>query len=64
MTKSPLGTDKAVRALNENEIEAVAGGMKSTRGVSNPDVKDARGGSLTFFGIRFNLGLNGKVTVG
>ncbi len=50
------------RPLTADETAAVAGGMKWTRGTTNPDVIDARGGSFTFLGFSITLDIHGNIS--
>jgi hypothetical protein len=48
--------NQASRELSISEVEQVSGGFKWERGVRSGDVIDARGGSFTLFGYRFDIG--------
>jgi len=62
MRKLDADQTENVRELRSDEIDNVAGGMKWTRGTTNSDVVDARGGTIKFFGMTIALDRNGKVS--
>ena len=48
------------RELSETELAQIGGGMKWDRNHVSTDVIDARGGSMTVFGVTMTFDLNGK----
>lgn len=48
------------RELSLEEIGAVSGGMKYDHNYVSKDVIDARGGSLTVWGVTMTFDVNGK----
>ena len=62
MTSKASSSAAPARTLSRHEIDAVSGGMKWERGHRSPHVIDARGGQFDFFGWRFTLDINGKVS--
>ncbi len=62
MERNAFSQPATVRALRSEEIDLVAGGMKWTRGTSNSDVVDARGGTFKFMGITFALDSKGNIS--
>jgi hypothetical protein len=54
--------NKDVRALRDNEIHAVSGGMKWDHNYVSKDVIDARGGQFYALGYTFTLDINGNVS--
>jgi hypothetical protein len=51
-----------IRDLAGTEPEQVSGGMKWTRGTKNPDVIDARGGTIRMGGIIATFDIDGDVS--
>ncbi|WP_439374726.1 hypothetical protein ACRQ5Q_26565 [Bradyrhizobium sp. PMVTL-01] len=52
----------SARELTDNDLLNVSAGMKVEDGTKNPDVIDARGGSMVIYGIRLTYDLNGHCT--
>jgi hypothetical protein len=52
--------NNGIRKLDLKEISAVSGGMKWDRNYVSKDVIDARGGSLTVWGVTMTFDINGK----
>ncbi|WP_439925791.1 hypothetical protein [Nitrobacter sp. JJSN] len=52
--------DNSFRPLDVEEISTVSGGMKWDRNHVSNDVIDARGGSLTVWGVTMTFDINGK----
>lgn len=52
--------DNRVRELTIDEIGAVCGGMKWDHNYVSENVIDARGGSLTVWGVTLTYDINGK----
>ena len=52
-----------IRELSVDELDAVSAGLKWQPGTKNPDVIDARGGSVRFLGMTFTRDIHGKVSV-
>ncbi|OPY98199.1 hypothetical protein A5906_35315 [Bradyrhizobium sacchari] len=50
---------RSARELTDRELRDVSGGMKADTGVRNPDVVDARGGSMVIYGVRLTYDQNG-----
>jgi hypothetical protein len=48
--------------LRPEQLDRVAGGMKTDPNFNNPEVIDARGGYFTILGETITYDLNGKVT--
>jgi hypothetical protein len=51
-----------IRELNADELETACGGMKTDPNHVSKDVIDARGGSLTVWGVTFTYDINGKMS--
>lgn len=51
-----------IRAVSDEDLGRVAGGMKWVSGVKNSDVIDARGGKFDFGPITVTLDKSGKVS--
>jgi hypothetical protein len=50
------------RELNVNELDAVAGGMKTDPNYVSKDTVDARGGSFSVLGLIVTFDTSGKMT--
>jgi hypothetical protein len=50
------------RELNINELDAVAGGMKTDPNYVSKDTVDARGGSFSVLGLIVTFDTSGKMT--
>ena len=55
-----MGLDS--RTLSGEELDQVSGGMKWDRNHVSPNVIDARGGQMSFFGFTWTFDINGKVS--
>jgi hypothetical protein len=62
ITSRSFNDSPDIRDLANDELEQVSGGMKWTRGTKNPDVIDARGGTIRMGAITFTLDINGDVS--
>lgn len=51
----------SLRALTDDELDIVTGGVK-WHPVDNPDVVDARGGQIKFLGLTISFGADGKIS--
>jgi bacteriocin-like protein len=51
-----------VSTLSEEELDTVSGGMKTDPNYVSKNVIDARGGSLTVWGVTFTYDINGKMS--
>lgn len=51
-----------IRAVSDEELGGVTGGLKWVPGTKNPDVVDARGGKFDFGFITVTLDRSGKVS--
>jgi hypothetical protein len=49
-------------AMLPEELDAVSGGMKTDPNYVSKNVIDARGGSLTVWGVTFTYDINGKMS--
>jgi bacteriocin-like protein len=51
-----------IRELDADELAAVSGGMKTDPNYVSKNVIDARGGSLTVWGVTFTYDIHGKMS--
>ncbi len=51
-----------IHALNTDELDTVSGGMKTDPNYVSKDVIDARGGSMTVWGVTLTYDIKGKVS--
>ena len=51
-----------LRELSAQELDVSCGGMKTDPNYVSKNVIDARGGSLTVWGITFTYDVNGKIS--
>ncbi|MDQ0472885.1 hypothetical protein [Labrys wisconsinensis] len=51
-----------LRDLSEDELEQIGGGMRTDPDYTSSNVIDARGGSLTVWGVTLTYDVNGKVS--
>jgi hypothetical protein len=54
--------ESMLRQLSAEELDYVSGGMIWNRNQANPDVIDARGGSVRVFGWIVTLDVNGNIS--
>jgi hypothetical protein len=57
-----LQATAGMRELTQAESQQLSGGMKWDRGVSNGDVIDVRGGTVTFGGLTFGFDISGHLS--
>jgi len=50
------------RVVEDNELDAVSGGMKWDHNYVSKDVIAVRGGSVTVWGVTFGFDVNGKLS--
>ena len=48
--------------MNTDELDTVSGGMKTDPNYVSKDVIDARGGSMTVWGVTLTYDIKGKVS--
>ena len=57
-----MATPSNTRVVEDNELDAVSGGMKWDHNYVSPNVIDARGGYVKVWGVTFSYDINGKVS--
>jgi hypothetical protein len=50
------------RVVEDDELDAVSGGMKWDHNYVSPNIIDVRGGSVTVWGVTFGFDVNGKLS--
>ena len=54
--------EQVFQELNADELDTACGGMKTDKNYVSNNVIDARGGSLTVWGVTFTYDVNGKMS--
>lgn len=62
MTQTIQRTEATSGVLSDDQLDQASGGMKWTRGTTNPDVIDARGGQKTVLGWTFTFDIKGNIS--
>jgi hypothetical protein len=58
----PVPESSEANELGEEALAHATGGMKYTRGTTNSNVIDARGGQFEVVGVKFTLNVNGTIS--